>query len=187
MFHIIILFTITIFLTEAPSERSVNAQVTITPGIDEEVEEESEPEPELEPEPEPEPELEPEPEPQQTTPGSERISQVLDYAHFIPLTNSPGNQVKLTMNYTLEDSSLFNRPINAVMEVYSTNQSLIRVSSFPEPLMANQSGEVELATTFTDENINEVVATATFTDEGKLVSISNPITVNLNLGQIIEQ
>lgn len=91
------------------------------------------------------------------------------------------------MNYILEDSSLFNKPINAVMEIYSTNQSLIRISSFPEPLIANQSGRIQLATTFIDENINNVIAVATFTELGKLVSISNPVTVNLKLGQVIEQ
>jgi hypothetical protein len=125
--------------------------------------------------------------PQQSTPGVKRMSQTLDYAHFIPLTNSPGNQIKLLLNYTVDDPTLIGKPINAVMEVYNTNRSLIRVSSFPEPIVANQSGEVQLATTFADKKIQNIIATATFTGPGKLVSISDPVTIDLDLGQVTEK
>lgn len=125
--------------------------------------------------------------PQESTPGVKRMSQTLDYAHFTPLTNSPGNQVKLLLNYTVDDSTLIGKTINAVMEVYSTNQTLMRVSSFPEPIIANQSGVVQLATTFADEKIQKIIAIAIFTGPGKLVSISDPVTIDLNLGQVIEK
>ena len=189
LFEIVGIIFIIVFLTGA-SQSFVNAQVTITPGTDEEPEPETETETESETEPEPEAETEPgsqELQSQQTTPGPQRISQVLDYAHFIPLTNSPGNQVKLIVNYTLEDSSSINEPVNAVMEVYSSNQSLIRISSFPEPVLANNSGTIQLATTFIDEDINNVMVVSTITEPDKLVSISNPVTLDLNLGQVIER
>lgn len=186
----VILLTIVIFSSGASLEFA-RAQITIIPGIDEE-ELEPEAEEELEPEtqePGPEAELGPsqQPQSQQTASGPQRISQELDYAHFIPLTNSPGNQVKLILNYTSDDSSIINEPINAVMEVYSTNQSLIKISSFPEPMIANSSGSLQLATTFTNEEIDNVIVTATITGPEKSVSMSNPLTVNLNLGQIVEQ
>ena len=38
---------------------------------------------------------------EQAPPATNRISQELDYVHFIPLTNSPGNPVKLLLNYTV--------------------------------------------------------------------------------------
>jgi hypothetical protein len=176
---------------ELSAERSAVAQVTIIPGTDNNQAQE-EPEPEAEPEPEPEAEPEPELEPgqiqpQQTTPGPKRITQELGYAHFIPLTNSPGNQVKLLLNYTIDDSSLINKPVNALMEVYGANQSLIRVSSFSDPIIANQSGTVQLASTFEDENLKNITAITTFTGPGKQVSISNPININLGLGQTIEK
>jgi hypothetical protein len=201
----VILFAVC--LLGGSSQSFVYGQVTITPGTDEEPEPETETEPEPETETEPEPETETEPEPetetepepetetepgsqelqsQQTTPGPQRISQALDYAHFIPLTNSPGNQIKLIVNYTLEDSSFINEPMNAVMEVYSSNQSLIRISSFPEPVLANNSGTIQLATTFTDEDINNVMVVSTITEPDKVASISNPVTLNLNLGQVTE-
>ena len=56
-----------------PAEQSSDAQVKITPGIDDK------------------PEIEPEPEPvQQPARGSGSVFQTLDHAHFVPLTNSPG-------------------------------------------------------------------------------------------------
>ena len=79
------------------------------------------------------------------------------------------------------------QPVSALMEVYGANQSLLRVSSFSEPIIANQSGTVQLASTFEDEKINNISAIAAFTGPGKQVSISNPITVDLTLGQIIEK
>jgi hypothetical protein len=178
---------LTICLTGASSGFYANAQVTIIPGT----EEESAPEPEA-PAPAPEPEA-PAPEPaspetqsQTTSPGQQIISQQLEYAHFTPLTNSPGNQVKLIVNYTVDDSSFLNEPMNAVMEVFSANQSLIRISSFPQPIIANNSGSVTLATTFLDENISEVNVFTTFTQPDKVVSISNPVTTSLILGQVVE-
>ncbi|MGH9993612.1 MAG: hypothetical protein ACRD4J_00035, partial [Nitrososphaeraceae archaeon] len=83
--------------------------------------------------------------------SSNSVSQRLDYAHFVPLTNSPGNQVKLLLNYSSLDPSMTDAPINAVMEVYAANQTLLRTTSYPQPLLLNQSGEIQLATTFEDE------------------------------------
>ena len=162
-----------ICLTGTYSGFYANAQVTIIPGTEEE--------------PAPEPEAPaPETQSQTTSPGQQIVSQQLGYAHFTPLTNSPGNQVKLVMNYTLDDPSFINKPMNSIMEVFSTNQSLIRISSFPQPIIANNSGSVTLASTFLDENISEVNVFTTFTQPDKVVSISNPVTVSLTLGQVIE-
>lgn len=91
--------------------------------------------------------------------------------HLITLTNSPGNQVKLLLNYTVVDSSLINKPVDALMEVYGANQSLIRVSSFSEPIIANQSGTVQHTSTFEDEKLSRITAIATFTGPGKQVSL----------------
>ncbi|MGI0045064.1 MAG: hypothetical protein ACRD47_15260 [Nitrososphaeraceae archaeon] len=173
---------VSIFLLGPFSERSAEGQPMISPETNDGSQEqlEAEQEPEAEPNPE-------QMQPQQSTPGVKRMSLTLDYAHFTPLTNSPGNQVKLLLNYTVDDSTLIGKTINAVMEVYSTNQTLMRVSSFPEPIIAHQSGVVQLATTFADEKIQKIIAIAIFTGPGKLVSISDPVTIDLNLGQVIEK
>lgn len=117
--------------------------------------------------------------------SSNSVSQILDYAQFVPLTNSPGNQVKLLLNYSSLDPSMTNAPINAVMEVYAANQTLLRTTSFPHPLLLNQSGEIQLATTFEDESLNNITAKTMLTDEEKAIPISNTLETILALGQNI--
>lgn len=117
--------------------------------------------------------------------SSNSVSQRLDYAHFVPLTNSPGNQVKLLLNYSSLDPSMTDAPINAVMEVYAANQTLLRTTSYPQPLLLNQSGEIQLATTFEDESLNNITARAMLTDGEKVIPISNTLETRLALGQNI--
>jgi hypothetical protein len=116
---------------------------------------------------------------------SDSVSQILDYAQFAPLTNSPGNQVKLLLNYSSLDPTMTNAPINAVMEVYAPNQTLLRTTSFPQPLLLNQSGEIQLATTFEDDSLNNITARTMLTDGDKSVPISNTLETILTLGQNI--
>lgn len=113
------------------------------------------------------------------------VSQRLDYAHFVPLTNGPGNQVKLLLNYSSLNPSMANAPVNAVMEVYAANQTLLRTTSFPQPLLLNQSGEIQLATTFEDESLNNITARTMLTDGEKVIPISNTLETRLALGQNI--
>ena len=117
--------------------------------------------------------------------SSNSVSQRLDYAHFVPLTNSPGNQVKLLLNYSSLDPSMTDAPINAVMEVYAANQTLLRNTSFPQPLLLNQSGEIQLATTFEDESLNNITTRTMLTDGEKVIPISNTLETRLALGQNI--
>lgn len=117
--------------------------------------------------------------------SSNSVSQRLDYAHFVPLTNSPGNQVKLLLNYSSVDPSMTNAPINAVMEVYAANETLLRTTSFPQPLLLNQSGEIQLATTFEDEALNNITARTMLTDGEKVIPISNTLETSLALGHNI--
>lgn len=116
------------------------------------------------------------------------ISQALSYSHFIPLSplsNSPGNQVKLLLNYNVTESSLINNPINAIMEVYAANQSLIRTSSLPDPLnLTGSEGTIQLATTFNDYNLKNITAVATITDDEKAMPISNTLEARLDLGEM---
>src|ERR671919_2147685 len=65
--------------------------------------------------------------------SSNGLTLRLDQAHFIPLSplsDSPGNQAKLMLSYSVQNSSiLLNDKVNAVMEVYASNQTLLRTSS----------------------------------------------------------
>ena len=116
------------------------------------------------------------------------VSQTLNYSHFIPLSplsNSPGNQVKLLLNYNVTESSLIDNPINAIMEVYASNQSLIRTSSLPHPLnLASSEGTIQLATTLNDHNLKNITAVAMLTDDEKAIPISNILEARLDLGEM---
>ncbi len=68
------------------------------------------------------------------------VSQVLGYGHFVSLTVDKGHQVKVIVNYTVEDPSVINKIINAVMKVYSLNGTLLKTSSFPAGLTLNHTG-----------------------------------------------
>jgi hypothetical protein len=108
------------------------------------------------------------------------VSQVLHYAHFVPLTNVKGHQVKVIVNYSVEDPSIVDKYINAVMKVYSRNGTLLKTSSFPAGLTLNHTGKAQLATTLTDSKINYVTAVVTFVNATNNLPLSSPLTVKVN-------
>lgn len=113
----------------------------------------------------------------------------LDRAHYIPLSplsDSPGNQVKMLLGYTIDDpSALAEDTVSAVMEVYAENQTLLRTSSLPEPIVLNDSeGTIQLATTFDDPTLQNITARALLTDGQKINPLSDPIEANLGLGEL---
>jgi hypothetical protein len=113
----------------------------------------------------------------------------LDRAHYIPLSplsDSPGNQVKMLLDYSVQDpSALAEDTVSAVMEVYAENQTLLRTSSLPEPIVLNDSeGSIQLATTFDDPTLQNITARALLTDGQKINSLSDPIEASLGLGEL---
>lgn len=114
--------------------------------------------------------------------NSDRISISVTNSSFVPLTNTDANQVRVGVEYTIEDESIENEMINAVMKVYAPNGSLIRTTSIPSGFTAQSSGGVEvLKTTFLDKSMQSILANITFTDLTKKVLVSNVIAVNLDL------
>lgn len=114
--------------------------------------------------------------------NSERISISVSNSSFVPLTNTDANQVRVGVEYTIEDESIENEMINAVMKVYAPNGSLIRTTSIPSGFTAQSGGGVEvLKTTFLDKSMQSILANITFTDLTKKVLVSNVIAVNLDL------
>jgi hypothetical protein len=113
----------------------------------------------------------------------------LERAHFIPLSplsDSPGNQVKMLLDYTIENSSaLAEDTVSAVMEVYAENQTLLRTSSLPEPIVLDDSkGNIQLATTLNDPTLKNITARALLTDGQKVNPLSDPIEASLGLGEV---
>jgi hypothetical protein len=113
----------------------------------------------------------------------------LDRAHYIPLSplsDSPGNQIKMQLDYSVQDpSALAEDTVSAVMEVYAENQTLLRTSSLPEPIVLNDSeGSIQLATTFDDPTLQNITARALLTDGQKINPLSDPIEASLGLGDL---
>lgn len=114
--------------------------------------------------------------------NSQGIVISLGNSSFVTLTNTDANQVRVNVKYTIEDESLKNKMINAVMAVFAPNGSLLRTTSFPSGFTAESDGGVQsLKTTFQDMSLQSVMANITFTDLTKSRALSNILTVNLDL------
>ena len=113
----------------------------------------------------------------------QEISIMLDSAQFIPLTTGEGNQVNVFINYTVNDPSIINSPINSVMKIYWPNRTLFKTSSSPEGFIANETGTQRHATTITNSKLVDPTAVVQFTNLAKTVPISNPVQIRLNLDQ----
>jgi hypothetical protein len=119
----------------------------------------------------------------------QEVLLALDSAQFIPrLNTTEGSQVKVLVNYTVNDPSIVNQTINAVMNVYTLNGTLVKTSSFPAGFTANNFGTQQLATTIkgNPNPIQNITAVITITNAAKLIPLSNSSTMKLNLGQVIQ-
>ena len=106
----------------------------------------------------------------------------LDNATFSPLTTGTGNQVKVFTNYNIQNSSIVGQTINAVMKLYTLNGTLIKTSSYPSGLVAQDTnGTAELKTTLEDPTIQSAIANITLTNAARTEAISNEISTTINL------
>ena len=116
----------------------------------------------------------------------------IDYAHFISPLNQD-NQVKVllkslvTNDVTGSNNNNNNQSINAVMKVYSTNGTLLKTTSFPSGFNYNDLESIKLATNIVDRSIETVTAVIQLTNLEKTQPLSDPITIRLGLGQIIDK
>jgi hypothetical protein len=113
----------------------------------------------------------------------QEITLTLYNSSFGSLTSGGGNQVSIFANYKLNDDSIAGQTINAVMEVYAPNGTLIRTSSYPDGFVAQSSGIDGLETTIKDPTVQSVTANVTFRNADKTAILSNDLRVNLNLDE----
>ena len=92
----------------------------------------------------------------------------------------------MLLGYDVDESSpLLDDTISAIMEVYSSNQTLLKTSSLSEPITLDDSeGSIELATTFNDDTLSNVTARALLTDGDKIFPITDPLEARIGLGEI---
>ena len=118
---------------------------------------------------------------QSSAQNNERIVISVSNSSFVPLTNTDANQVRVGVEYTIEDETIENEVLNAVMKVYAPNGSLIRTTSIPSGFTPQSDGEEVLRTTFLDKSMQSILANITFTDLTKKIPVSNVLTVDLDL------
>ena len=110
------------------------------------------------------------------------ISLVLNSADYIiHSTNSSVYQVRVFVNYTINEPSLNNQTINSVMKVYNPNGTLLKTSSSPSGFTINNAGIQRHVTTLANSTVPNVTAVVQFTDASKVTPLSNPVYVKLNL------
>jgi hypothetical protein len=114
----------------------------------------------------------------------QEITLTLHNSSFGSLSSGGGNQISVFASYELNDDSIAGQTINAVMEVYAPNGTLIRTSSYPDGFIAQDSGGVEgLETTIRDPTLQSVTANVTFRNLDKTTMLSNDLRVDLNLAE----
>jgi hypothetical protein len=114
----------------------------------------------------------------------QEITLTLHNSSFGSLSSGGGNQVSVFASYELNDDSIAGQTLNAVMEVYAPNGTLIRTSSYPNGFVAQSSGGVEgLETTIRDPTLQSVTANVTFRSLDKTTMLSNDLRVDLNLAE----
>jgi len=117
-----------------------------------------------------------------TAQGTQGITISAGNSSFYPLTNTDANQVKVNIDYTVDDESLQNQVINAVMAVFSPNGTLLKTTSFPTGFTVQSEGGTQtIKTSFKDKSLTSVTANVTFTDATKSRSISNVLSIDLDL------
>ena len=101
---------------------------------------------------------------------------------FIQLSKTDANQVKVNLEYTLEKEKLQNQLVNAVMEVYAPNGTLIRTTSTASGFtLQRDGGEQLLKTSLQNKSLQTVWIKIMLTDLSKKIPLSNTITDELKL------
>jgi hypothetical protein len=105
----------------------------------------------------------------------------------LPLTTAEGNQLRVVVNYDIGDESLQGQRLNVIMGIYDRETgSLIKLSSFPNGFILNNTeGTTQLATTLTDNVIQNISAVVTLTNADKSEKYTNDVRADLDLRSIL--
>ena len=88
--------------------------------------------------------------------------------------------------YMVQNSStLLDDSVNAIMEVYTSNQTLLRTSSLPEPIVLDDwKGSIQLAITFDDPSLQNVTRRDCLLMVKKFFPYRSQLKQSLDLGEI---
>jgi hypothetical protein len=113
----------------------------------------------------------------------EEISLSLNDSSFAPSSDG-GNQVKVLVNYATQDPMAVDDLVKGVMKVYTPNGTLIKTSSSPTPFPVSTTGQLQMATTLTENTIENITANIVFTNPIRTEIVSNelPVKPDFNRG-----
>src|ERR687898_2200187 len=110
----------------------------------------------------------------------QEISLSLNDSSFAP-SSEGGNQVKVVVNYATQDPMAVDDLVKGVMKVYTPNGTLIKTSSSPTPFPVSTTGQLQMATTLTENTIENITANIVFTNPIRTEIVSNELPVKLDL------
>ena len=113
----------------------------------------------------------------------QEISLSLNDSYFAP-SSEGGNQVKVVVNYATQDPLAIDDLVKGVMKVYTPNGTLIKTSSSPTPFPVSTTGQLQMATTLTEDIAENITANIVFTNPIRTEIVSNelPVKPNFNRG-----
>jgi len=113
----------------------------------------------------------------------QEISLSLNDSSFAPSPEG-GNQVKVVVNYATQDPMAVDDLVKGVMKVYTPNGTLIKTSSSPTPFPVSTTGQLQMATTLTENTIENITANIVFTNPIRTEIVSNelPVKPDFNRG-----
>ena len=106
----------------------------------------------------------------------QEISLSLNDSSFAPSPEG-GNQVKVVVNYATQDPMAVDDLVKGVMKVYTPNGTLIKTSSSPTPFPVSTTGQLQMATTLTENTIENITANIVFTNAIRTEIVSNELPV----------
>ena len=114
------------------------------------------------------------------------ITLKLENAEFVPQNETANYQININVNYSVSDSTLVGKEINAVMKVHSSNGSVVKTTSFPLGFTANSTGIAELLTNIPKSAAQNIITETVFTDFNKTNVLSNTIQTAPHIDKLIK-
>lgn len=104
-------------------------------------------------------------------------------AQFLILPEKSMLQVKFTATYSVLDPDMVGKQINGMMQITTTNGTIVKTSSVPNGFKADKTGFQQFVTSLPATSTKSITATVLLTDLNKTSALSNSINRDLVLNK----
>lgn len=104
-------------------------------------------------------------------------------AQFLILPEKSMLQVKFTATYSVLDPDMVGKQINGMMQITTTNGTIVKISSIPNGFKADKTGFQQFVTSLPATSTKSITATVLLTDLNKTSALSNSINRDLVLNK----